>query len=111
MSQGVARSKIAELIHKNCADECNAQAGYQELIAELFNLDIERRSSDGKVYGIEGITREMVEKAIQVIRNIQKDEMEHTMLLVQLANEWDGVITNSDEMKKALNDLAKKVGQ
>jgi len=87
-------NRVAALIHKNCADEQMAQAGYQELIDAISKSDA---------------TKEQQEKAVAIIQNIQADEMEHSLLLINLAQEWDYVTSKSDEAKEALSDLANKV--
>ena len=89
-------NQVAALIHKNCADEQMAQKGYQELIDAIC---------------ASGATKEQQEKAVAIIQNIQKDEFEHSLMLMNLAQEFDYVTPTSDEAKEALNDLTKKVGQ
>jgi len=85
---------VTGLIHANCAGEQDAQRGYQELL-EVVD------TSDGPT--------ELKQRTLETIRNIAKDEMEHTLLLVNLAAEWGGLVSGSDEAKEAVGAIAQKV--
>ena len=88
---------VSSLIHKNCSDEQAAQGGYQQLI--------------DAIKGSTKASNDLKDRSVKIIEAIQSDEAEHSILLINLANDWNGVISKSDEIKGALADLTRKVSQ
>jgi hypothetical protein len=94
------RYRIASLLYKNEEDENEALHGYSEFLRELTGL------YDGLN---DGDVRKLIEKAIDVVREICTDEKNHRLNLQALEYEFEKIPISPDGIAPVLNEIVNSV--